>query len=412
MRLGLRSSTIALPALALALIAAGCGKTGERGSAGGGPGRKLAPVAEQGAVSVTTRNTTRLGGSDAIADAAAVARAVYPGLTTATRPQAVALVDSGNWPAALAASSLAGAPIGAPILFSEGGSLPDITRQTIEAMHPVGSTGLGGAQVISIGGAAAPQGLVNRPVAAGEAAQTAAGIEQVLLAADGHHPPKAAIVLPSNAPPAMLMPAAGLAAESAVPILFASAAGVPAPTRSALAALGRPAIYVIDSDALGAAATGQLRALGTVTSVSAGAPPGATGEAEASDNAIAVARFTNGTFGWGVKEPGHGLVLANSSRPLDGPAAARLSATGDYGPLLLLESAAAIPPALATYLTNIQPAYTSAPQFQPVRGVYNHGWLIGDESAISAVTQAEIDALLQISPRRPSAEEASVAPAE
>ena len=38
---------------------------------------------------------------------------------------------------------------------------------------------------------------------------------------------------------------------------------------------------------------------------------------------------------------------------------------------------------LASYLGDIQPAYTSAPQFQPVRGVYNHGWLIGDETAIS-----------------------------
>ena len=78
-------------------------------------------------------------------------------------------------------------------------------------------------------------------------------------------------------------------------------------------------------------------------------------------NAIAVARFTNGTFGWGVKEPGHGLVFANAGRPLDAPASALLSATGDYGPLLLLESADAVPPALAGYLCDIQPAYTSAP---------------------------------------------------
>jgi hypothetical protein len=33
-----------------------------------------------------------------------------------------------------------------------------------------------------------------------------------------------------------------------------------------------------------------------------------------------------------------------------------------------------------------------------VRGVYNHGWLIGDESAIAGAVQARIDTLLEILP--------------
>ena len=62
---------------------------------------------------------------------------------------------------------------------------------------------------------------------------------------------------------------------------------------------------------------------------------------------------------------------------------------------------------LGAYLADIQPAYTSAPAFQPVHGVYNHGWLIGDEHMITPVTQAEIDSLLAISPSKQSGEEAS-----
>ena len=31
-----------------------------------------------------------------------------------------------------------------------------------------------------------------------------------------------------------------------------------------------------------------------------------------------------------------------------------------------------------------------------MRGVYNHGWMIGDESAIAVDVQARIDALLEI----------------
>src|ERR1700730_13233149 len=66
----------------------------------------VTPPAAHGVVSVATKNTTRLGGPVAATDGAAVARAVYPGLTAATRPQVIVLVDEHNWPAALASSTL------------------------------------------------------------------------------------------------------------------------------------------------------------------------------------------------------------------------------------------------------------------------------------------------------------------
>jgi hypothetical protein len=384
-----------------ALLLAGCGKGASNTSSSGGPINRLAPLAAQGAVSVATRNTTRLGGADVATDAAAVARTVYPALTTASRPQAVVLVDRRSWNTALAASSLAGAPLGAPLLFSDGNSLPAVTRETLEALAPVGASALGGAQVLRIGTTAAlPRAYVTRSLPAAQPEVTAAAIAGLLGQSAGHAP-RQVIVLPDNAPRALAAPAAGLSAESGAPILFVSPARVPAPTAAALLALKRPAIYVLDAPALGRPALSELSSLGTVTEL----PSAAAGEAAGPvANAIAVARFADGQFGWGVKEPGHGLVFANASRPLDGPAAALLSATGDYGPLLLLEGAAAIPTSLAAYLGDIQPAYTPAFDFRPVRGVYNHGWLIGDEHAISAVTQAQIDSLLEISPRKQSGE--------
>ncbi len=48
-----------------------------------------------------------------------------------------------------------------------------------------------------------------------------------------------------------------------------------------------------------------------------------------------------------------------------------------------------------------------------MRGVYNHGWLIGDEDAISLTVQAQLDSLLEISPRKQGApEEAAVQQSE
>jgi hypothetical protein len=201
------------------------------------------------------------------------------------------------------------------------------------------------------------------------------------------------------------MPAAGLAAESGAPIVTASASGVPAATAAALARLRRPAIYLVGFPSIARGTLAQLARLGPVTPITdtAGSAEGLT----AVGNAIAVARYTNGVFGWGVKEPGHGLVFANATRPLDAPAGALLSSTGEYGPLLLLEGPNAVPAPLAAYLGNIQPAYGKAPQYQPVHGAYNHGWLIGGEDAISPATQAEIDTMLEIVPAKGASEESS-----
>jgi hypothetical protein len=398
-------------ALAVGMLGAGCGKSEPTGLSGGGPTATVAPLAAPGAVSVATRNTTRLGGADPPTDAAAVARAVYPGLTPASRPQAVVLVDRRDWPAALAASALASAPLGAPMLYSDGNALPAVSMQALQTLHPAGASTLGGAQVLRIGtSASVPGGYLTRTLSTGEPAVTAATVERLLLDADGGRPPRQVIVLAAGSARALQMPAAGLAAESGAPILFVTAARVPEATAVVLAGLHRPSIYVIDASAVGRRTLGELSRFGPVTSIT---DAGRAAEPELPvANAIAVARFTDGTFGWGVKEPGHGLVFASAARPLDAPASAPLSATGDYGPLLLLASATLVPPALTGYLGDIQPAYAAAPQFRPVRGVYNHGWLIGDEQAISAVTQAELDSLLEISPRKPSAEEPSVSPAE
>jgi hypothetical protein len=402
-----------LPVVAslLAVLLAGCGKGGQAASrGGGGPVASVAPVAEEGAVTVTTRNTTRVGGADPVLDAAAIARVAYPGLTAGSRPQAVVVVDRRDWPSALAASVLSSAPLNAPILYADGNSLPQVSREALEAMHPRGASALGGAQVIRVGTEAGlPAGYTTRSLPRSDAAGTASEIEQVLAAAAGSRRHEA-IVVGSEGARGLQMPAAGLAAESGAPLLAVAGQELPKAGEELLRRLNHPAIYVMNAAHLSRAALGALARLGRVTRI----PESEGGEAATPATAsIAAARFTDGTFGWGVKEPGHGLVFARSARPFDAPAAALLSATGDYGPLLLLEAPGRIPSQLVGYLADIQPAYASAPEFQPVRGVYNHGWLVGDETAISLTTQAELDSLLEITPRKQgAAEEASVLKAE
>ncbi len=410
-------AALALLAAAPAGVLSGCGKSDAvLGGSHTSTARLGAAPQARGAVGIATKNTTRLGGADAASDAAAVAQAVYAGLTPATRPQAVVLVDERDWPAALAASSLAGAPLGAPLLYSEGSSLPPVSEEALRAMRPLGARALGGAQVLEVAGAPTlPAGDSARPLggAGTQPPALAASIAQLEQSIDGHAP-RDVIVVASDTPHALQAPAAGLAAESGAPILFVTRAHVPAATSAALRALRHPTIYVIAPRELHTGAYAQLASLGTVIHVSAGAGAGeALGAAESTDpvqNAIAVSRFSHGSFGWGIHEAGHGLVFVDSAQPLDGPAAAPLAAHGDYAPLLLLDGAASVPAALTHYLSDIEPGYTSA--VSPVREVYNHGWLIGGEQAISALAQAELDALLEIAPRQPSPGEQSVAEAE
>jgi ell wall binding domain 2 (CWB2) len=392
-------------------LLAGCGKGGASASAGGGgPTRKVAPVTPAGAVSVVTRNTTRLGGADAATDAAAVARAVYPGLTSGTRPQLVVLVDERNWPAALAASELAGAPLNAPLIFSEGNVLPAVSREALEALDPLGASALGGTQVLRIGTAApVPKGYLTRSLSVGDAPVTSAALERLAFGEGGATTPHQVIVVPTNAARALQMPAAGLAAESVAPILFVTPGRVPAATASVLVSLHRPSIYVMDGVSLGRPALAELGHLGAVHELNG---PADSERESPSANAIAVARFTDGQFGWGVKEPGHGLVFANAAKPLDAPAAALLSATGEYAPLLLLEGATQIPGGLSKYLGDIQPAYADKYVYRPAVGSYNHGWLIGNEHVISGAVQAELDSVLEISPSKQTSEASTATPAE
>jgi Cell wall binding domain 2 (CWB2) len=330
-----------------------------------------------------TKNTTRVGGADAVADAAAVARAVFPSQAPGTNPAAVALVDQRDWQAALASAVLMSAPLRAPLLLSDGASLP---KASSDALAPSGVAALGGAQVVSVGDAPTPVGYRSAPIPGSDPFTLAAAIDRFASAAAGT--PSRAVLVVSADDPAYAMPAAGWAAKSGDPVLFVNRTTIPGATFAALQTHRAPRIYVLGPpSAISPAVVAALHGIGTVTRI-AGADPVRT--------AIAFARYSDGVFGWGVTAPGHGLVFANASRPLDAAAAAPLSASGTYGPLLLVQDAATLPLKLAEYLLDVEPGYSR--ENDPVQGVYNHGWLIGDAGAISVPVQARIDRLLEIAP--------------
>jgi hypothetical protein len=377
-----------------ALALAGCG-----GGGGGGtptPG-STAPVSGQSGDEVpasgpplgfpvfATKNTTRVAGGDAIADAAAIALAAYPARTPESRPAAVILAEARDWHTGLAASVLAAKPIRAPVLFADGDKLPDASRAALDALQPTGSKAAGGAQVIRVNTKAPVEGFKTTDVSAASPAALAAAVDRLQTAA-ASGTPSGAVVVASQDRPEYAMPAAGWAAKSGDPLLWVSATGIPPETAAAIKTHKSPSIYVLGpADAVPDSVLTALEKLGKVKRVSGPDPV---------SNAIAFARYKDGDFGWYVVDPGHGLVFANTRRPQDAAAAAPLSASGTYGPLLLVSDAGVLPAPLQDYLLDIQPGYDD--NTDPVRGVYNHGWIIGDESALAAAVQSRIDTLLEI----------------
>lgn len=338
---------------------------------------------ELGYPSFATGNTTRVGGSDPAANAAAVALAVFPSTDEAQRPAAVTLVGADDWAGGIAAAVLMAAPVRAPILISGADGLPDPTAEALDALDPEGSKATAGTTAFSIGDVATPSGGTTTAIKPGDAATTAAAIARLRDRLFGS-PPAHIVIAPSDQP-AFAMPAAAWAARSGDPVLFAAGDKLPKPTVAVLKQHKDVPVYVLGPSS--AISSKAVRAIAEV----AGEVHRVSGEDPVA-NAIAFARYADGNFGWNVNDPGHGFVLVRDDSPLDAAAAAPLSASGTWGPMLLSDSPTTLPAALREYLLDVKPGYTT----NPTRAFYNHVWVIGDQEAINVQQQAEVDELAEL----------------
>jgi putative cell wall-binding protein len=370
------------PLLILVLAFAGCFGGSDDSSDRTSSNEGGSDAADLGMPATATKNTTRVDSSDPAVSAAAIARATYPG----KGPGTVVLADGGDWRGALTASVLSGSPLRAPVLLSDGGDMPDATRDALKALSPTGSADAGGAQVVRVGDVPRPAGLKAVDVTAATAEETARAMDTFASGVAGK--PSRTVIVTSSEKPEIAMTAAGWSARSASPILFATRDAVPEVTKLAIQAHDKPRIYLLGGeDVLSKAVEQALGRLGKVTRVSG---------TDATTTSIAAARLRDGAGGWAVDDPGHGLVFLSSKAPVLAAGAAPLSNSGTYGPPLVLPADGSLPASLREYLLDIQPGYAES----PVRGVYNHGWIVGDRTLVPLATQSAIDELLEISPVR------------
>ncbi len=357
------------------------------------PGSKGASSSDEQAAeklgfpSAATRNTVRVPGADAAADAAGVASALFPAVTDADRPTAVVLVDSGDWKSAVAAAVLAGPPIGAPILLTDGSGLPAVTSDTLDTLKPRGSDLAKDAQVIRIGdGVARPSGFKTAVVEGDDAYERAAAVDRFFSAARGR--PSRDVILYSGDEADYAMPAAAWAARSGDTALPVKSDSIPDPIRRALREHDRPNVYVLGPERVVSKKVVAQLQKGLAGSVNRIAGPSPV------ENAIAFARYRQGNFGWGVEVPGYNFTLASTDRALDVAAAASLATRGVFAPLLLTDRAADLPKPLESYFLSVQPGYED----DPGQAVYNRVWILGGDNTISLRAQARLDRINELIP--------------
>jgi hypothetical protein len=343
-------------------------------------------AADLGFPFTATKNTTRVGGGDPIADVAGVANAVWPSTSETTRPNVVVLVDKDNWQGGVAASTLVNPAIGGTILLADGDDLPAVTRDTLSRLDPKGSDLTKDAEVIRIGSRPPePSGRKTTTIDGEDVYELASEIDRFHAVATGE--PSDDVIVASGERAEYSMPAAAMAARSGDAVLFAGVNELPEPTEQALRRHEKPDVFILGPETVvGAQVARRLRPLARrVVRIDGPTPV---------QNAIAFARFQSGNFGWGAEVPGQNFTVASTSRPLDAAGAASLGTNGIFAPLLLTDDPDTLPRSLESYFLDVQPGFENDPRLS----VYNHAWILGDEDTISVEQQGRIDEITALIP--------------
>jgi hypothetical protein len=283
---------------------------------------------------------------------------------------------------------LVGRPIGAPILLTDGGDLPAVTKDVLDRLKPKGSDLSKDAQVIRVGpDVARPEGYKTALIEGDNEFERAAAIDRFFSAARAR--PSNDVVLFSAQDPEFAMPAAAWAARSGDAALPVKRNSIPRPIARAIRQHSKPNVFILGPEsAISKKVADQLEKRKLARDVRRIEGPNPV------ENAIAFARYEKGDFGWGVVVPGYNFSVATTTRPADAAAAAALATRGVFAPLLLSDDPARLPPKLEEYFLSVQPGYEE----DPSQAVYNRAWILGDDKAVSVDEQAQIDQLTELIP--------------
>ena len=354
--------------------------TNEQGEVTGGGQIEGSDAGALGYPAVATRNTTRISFSDPVDISISAALAAYPTIGPGTPPSSVAIVNDTEWQAGVVAATLSADPINAPILLAPGGTLSEAGAEALSEFDPEGSPTTGEKEVFAVGKVAPPSGYDTQTVNANDFAALAVKVAELKAELTGA--PPAAFMIVSSEEDEFSTPAATWSARSGDVILFTGTDSVPKATLDFLRQKENaevPVFVMGPPDVISAAAYEQVDKVAETIERVGGEDPVA--------HALELVRFSSGSIGWNFNAPGYGFTVARIDRPMDAIAVTALSTGGTWPALLLTDSADILPEEVNDYLLDVKPGYDS----DPTLALYNHVWIIGDESLISVNQQAVID---------------------
>ncbi len=346
----------------------------------------------------SSKNVFRVYGPDVYRTSVAVSQLIYPGPRTDSHPDAqpgvAILVPSGAdvepfYAEALPAAALIHHPHNGPILFTDPDRLNPEVAAELRRLNPTG--GSDWPQVFIIGrisqiveNEVRQMGFRTERISGVDQYETAALIDE-RLGSPGH-----VMIVRGDDPSHGLPGVAWIAHMMDSSVLFTEGNRLPEATLRALQARQQPfALHVLGPEEyVSSQVERQLQDIVGAERITriAGIDPAAT--------AVAVARFKQGAFGWGIEGPGHGFYFVDLGRWQDAVAGSLTSHLGGHGPLLFVSSAG-LPSDTRSYLEAVRPSF---PDNDPTKAPLNRGYLIVQPEIVNLDQQAEIDWLLESIP--------------
>ncbi|MFC4735163.1 cell wall-binding repeat-containing protein [Bacillus daqingensis] len=334
---------------------------------------------------LNTKNVTRLDASSIEEMTVTAAQTIWPATHEANQPGAVILADAAEWQHALAALTLVHHPNDGPLLLMEDGLTEELISE-IERLNPLGNEE--GIEVLAAAELTSEEeelleGFEVHSIYEEDPAEFAGEVENQYAETIGELPESVIIGSMEEEHQASSLLAGSWIAHMDESLLYVNEE-IPEATAEALEAReGEANIYLLgNEEAISEEIAEELQEYGNVERVEGETPV---------ELSIAFASYQDDNFGWGIDEPGHGLVFASpeeSGMVLPGLPLAHL---GKHAPLIWVEEDE-LEQAHADYLAQLKPSFEEV----PMEGPYNHAYILGNEDTISYQNQGIIDQKLEI----------------
>ncbi|RXT05648.1 cell wall-binding repeat-containing protein [Ammoniphilus sp. CFH 90114] len=335
----------------------------------------------------STKNTTRIVGKDAEELSISTSRMIWPATQKGTIPNVVLVAPKESWQAQLVSLDLVHHPSDGPLLVTSKNQISSNAIDEIMRLNPRGSED--GTQVITIGmDEEAVKQLSDhfkvKEIKGETPSQLAEAIDQFYAEASGSLP--ASVIVSTSEQVEFAAPAGNWISHMPEPLLYVTKDEIPNETINALQKReGKATVYLLGPESvISKTVEENLRSYGTVIRIAGDDPV---------SNAIAFAQYkdTNTGFGWGITQPGHGLLLGNMANMSESIPTGSFAHRGKHAPLLLTNADSA-PDNLVNYLTKLKPLFEK----EPTEGPYNHLYIVGGSDWISWEQQGNLDHLIEI----------------